>query len=66
MLSGLGVKKATDIGSDRQPGPTDLDADDEGPWAIDFDAGPEAPVNEEVVVRWIKEVMDDPTVSISS
>ncbi|KAG9083194.1 hypothetical protein FRC06_004662 [Ceratobasidium sp. 370] len=57
---GLGVGGVKDIGSDRQPGPDDVDADNEAPWVIDFDAGPEDPVNQEVVDRWIREVLRHP------
>ncbi|KAG8722868.1 hypothetical protein FRC08_004498 [Ceratobasidium sp. 394] len=57
MKDGLRVAGVKDIGSDRQPGPDDVDEDNEAPWVIDFDAGPEAPVNREVVDRWISEVI---------
>lgn len=66
MLAGLGVKKVADIGSAEQPGQVDLDADDEGPWEIDFDAELEDSVNEEVAARWVNEVMKDPAVSLGA
>ncbi|KAG8737674.1 hypothetical protein FRC10_007955 [Ceratobasidium sp. 414] len=60
MISGLAVEGVKDIGSDRQPGPDDVDADNEAPWEIDFDAGPEDPANQEVVDRWVREVIRHP------
>ncbi|KAF8596294.1 hypothetical protein BDV93DRAFT_528159 [Ceratobasidium sp. AG-I] len=40
MLSGLRVSKVDQIGSPSQPGPLDVDGDDEGPWQFDWKAGP--------------------------
>jgi hypothetical protein len=63
MLNGLRVGKADEIGSASQPGPLDLDEDDEAPWEIDWKAGPDGPANREVVARWIQEVLRDEAVS---
>lgn len=62
MLKGLHVSKVKDIGSENQPGPLDLDDDDEAPWAIDW-SGPNHPSNRDVVAQWIDEVMKDNAVS---
>lgn len=63
MVSGLRVAKVDQIGSPSQPGPLDLDDDDEAPWEIDWDAGPKGPANAEVVERWVEEVMRHDDVS---
>ncbi|KAG9082894.1 hypothetical protein FRC06_004787, partial [Ceratobasidium sp. 370] len=49
MLSGLHVAKVDEIGSANQPGPLDLDNDDEPPWEIDFSKSPDHTVNKEMV-----------------
>ncbi|KAG9092168.1 hypothetical protein FRC06_000216 [Ceratobasidium sp. 370] len=66
MLAGLQVGKADEIGSASQPGPLDLDEDDEAPWVIDWQAGPNGPANREVVARWVQEVLQDEAVSRTS
>ncbi|KAG8730412.1 hypothetical protein FRC10_002708 [Ceratobasidium sp. 414] len=57
MLEGLHISKVDKIGSACQPGPLDLDDDDEAPWQIDWKAGPDGAANQEVVAWWVKEVM---------
>ncbi|KAG9082229.1 hypothetical protein FRC07_014270, partial [Ceratobasidium sp. 392] len=57
MIEGLHVKKVDQIGSENQPGPLDLDEDDEAPWEIDFSKAPTHPENKEVVDRWVANVL---------
>ncbi|KAG9082711.1 hypothetical protein FRC06_004890 [Ceratobasidium sp. 370] len=58
MLSGLHVAKVDQIGSEDQPGPLDLDEDDEPPWEIDFSKSPDHAVNKEVVKQWVHDVLN--------
>ncbi|KAG9083098.1 hypothetical protein FS749_006294 [Ceratobasidium sp. UAMH 11750] len=58
MLSGLNVEKVDHIGSARQPGPDNVDDDNEAPWVIYWDKPPNHPDNREVVAKWIMEVIN--------
>lgn len=64
LKEGTGVSKLEDFGSDRQPDPLDLDADDEGPWQIKWDVGPNHASNRLITDHWVREVMASREVSI--
>ena len=62
LKDGLRVSKLSDIGSTSQLGKLDLDGDRKAPWQIDW-SSPKHPSNREVVVRWIRKVMEDDEIS---
>ncbi|KAG9121019.1 hypothetical protein FRC07_003212 [Ceratobasidium sp. 392] len=57
MIQGLRVAKVEMIGSEDQPGPEDIDEDNESPWEIDFSKSPTHADNKAIVDKWVEEVL---------